>query len=180
MGRVAHLLAASFLLPVVGTGLGASARAEDHPSTDAYQTAHAHRAEIGNHLVPSLESANVYERLLALEYVEGHPAAATPDLARPLAALAIDRSRILSEHCMACQSQGLVGTDACWGMYGHNDCGYFREVRTYTGPIVAALTQGRLRAPLTDALWATATRSPDDAAAVADLMPRLAPLFQRA
>jgi hypothetical protein len=179
VNRVAILFAASLVLPFLVTGLAASTQAADPLSTDAYQAAHAHRAEIGNHLVASLESANVYERLLALEYIQGHPAAATPDLARPLAALATDRHLIPSEHCMACRSQGLVGTDACWGMYGNSDCGYLREVRTYAGPAVASLTQGPLRAPLTDALWAMAIRSPDAAVAVADLMPRLAPVFQQ-
>jgi len=147
----------------------AFARMADPRPAGEYAAASARANDIGKHLGESLASANAYERLFALQYIDRKLDAVTADIAPLLAALIADRTKVLSLQCKACINSCSL-CDACWGLYGNSDCGRLRELRVSAVGPLTALAKGPLRAPLADALWVIALRSDADAAAVAPLM----------
>jgi hypothetical protein len=135
-----------------------------------YQAARARAEDMGKHLGASLASANAYERLFALGYIDQNPAAVTAALAPQLAALVADRTKLLSLQCMGCKVDCSM-CDGCWGPQGNSDCGWLRDVSESARGTLTTLAKGPLRQSLADALWPIALRSESDAAAVATLMP---------
>jgi hypothetical protein len=172
--RAVTAAVASLILVSAGATFGSMA---DPRPPGEYQAARARAEDMGKHLGASLGSANAYERLFALEYIDRNPAAATVAMAPQLATLIADRTKLLSLRCMGCKVDCAM-CDGCWGPQGNSDCGWLRDVSESARGTLTVLAKGPLRQPLADALWPIALRSEPDAAAVATLMPAFSEAFR--
>src|SRR5262245_24620850 len=101
-GRSAATAAAALCFLASARDRAAASVADPRPAGE-FQAARARAARIGAHLEAALSSANAYERLLALEYLHGKPGAASAEIAPQLAALAADRTKVLSLQCIRCK-----------------------------------------------------------------------------
>src|SRR5258707_12312446 len=107
-------VAASAVLVIAHVGSGAHASVLDPRPPGESRAAATRAAAVGKNLAASLASANPYDRLFALEYVRTTPESVGPELAGRVAELVVDRTPLLSLHCMNCQ-MNCATCDGCWG-----------------------------------------------------------------
>lgn len=139
---------------------------------EEYRLAKQRAPSLAEHLAEALASANLYDRLFAIEDIGRHPGHLTVAAAPALAALAFDRTHIESIMCMSCRTE-CQNCSGCWGLYGHSDCDADREIGAYARSAIAASTPGPAQVALADALWPFAMRSDSDGSDFASLVPTL-------